>query len=50
LRIKPDEKTGTHGLTLKAAALEAAVLEDADEIHVEILEYYLPFEEKNIEI
>ncbi len=50
LRIKPDEKTGTHGLTLKAAALEAAVPEDTDEIHVEILEYYLPLEEKNIEI
>lgn len=45
-----DEKTGAHGLTLKAAALETAVPEDTDEINVEILGYYLPLEEKNIEI
>lgn len=50
LGMKPDEKTGIHGLPLKAIALEYAVPKDTTEINIEILGYYLPLTGETIEI
>lgn len=45
MRLKPDRKTGTHGLTLKGAVIQTAVSHDTVKIPAELFLYY----EKNDE-